>query len=57
MMLESNLGWGNQKLNGDPSSLEYGVSITDACIDWPTTETVLREAGEKLRDVLPRRLG
>ncbi|ABI55630.1 3-deoxy-7-phosphoheptulonate synthase [Alkalilimnicola ehrlichii MLHE-1] len=55
VMLESNLGWGNQKLGADPAALDYGVSITDACIDWPTTEQGLLEAAEKLREVLPRR--
>ncbi len=56
-MLESNLGWGNQKLTADLSQLEYGVSITDACIDWPTTGKTLREARAKLKDVLARRIG
>ncbi len=55
LMLESHLGWGKQKLGSDPQDLQYGVSITDACIDWPTTERVLRDAAERLRDVLPQR--
>jgi len=55
VMLESNIGAGNQKLAEDLSELEYGVSITDACIDWETTETILREARDKLKDVLPKR--
>lgn len=56
MMLESNLGWGEQKLNAEnPSALQYGVSITDPCIDWPTTERILGEAAEKLREGLPWR--
>ena len=42
MMLESNLKAGNQKL-GDPNKLKHGVSITDACIDWDTTEALLME--------------
>ena len=42
IMIESNLGAGAQAL-GDPGELEYGVSITDACIDWATTEAVLRD--------------
>jgi 3-deoxy-7-phosphoheptulonate synthase len=54
-MLESNIGAGNQKLTEDLSKLKYGVSITDACIDWETTETILRDAREKLKDVLPKR--
>ncbi|MEQ8230855.1 MAG: 3-deoxy-7-phosphoheptulonate synthase [Gammaproteobacteria bacterium] len=43
IMLESNLEFGNQPLGKDVSQLRYGVSITDACIDWKTTETLLRE--------------
>ncbi len=44
-MLESNLHEGNQKLpkDGDKSQLAYGVSITDACIDWDTTERLLTD--------------
>ncbi len=42
-MMESNLKAGNQKLS-DPNKLEYGVSITDACISWETTESCLTEA-------------
>ncbi|MBL8251166.1 MAG: 3-deoxy-7-phosphoheptulonate synthase, partial [Candidatus Competibacter sp.] len=37
------------------SQLKYGVSVTDACIDWPTTEKMLREAHAKLKGVLPGR--
>jgi 3-deoxy-7-phosphoheptulonate synthase len=55
LMLESNINWGNQKIPADLKQLKYGVSVTDACIDWPTTEKLLRSAREKLKDVLPRR--
>ena len=54
-MIESNLGWGNQSIPADRSQLKYGVSITDPCVDWTTTETMLREARAKLKDVLPNR--
>jgi 3-deoxy-7-phosphoheptulonate synthase len=47
-MIESNLEWGNQPL-AERSKLRYGVSITDACIDWPATEKSLREARAKLK--------
>jgi 3-deoxy-7-phosphoheptulonate synthase len=47
-MIESNLEWGSQPL-AERSRLRYGVSITDACIDWPTTEKSLREARAKLK--------
>lgn len=40
-MLESHLFSGNQHLTLDPSHLEYGVSITDSCLDWKTTHQLL----------------
>ncbi len=43
-MLESNLVAGAQSLGKDRSALIYGQSITDQCIDWPTTETLVRGA-------------
>lgn len=55
LMIESNLKPGNQKIPEDLSALEYGVSITDACIGWESTEETLRDMSEKLRDVLPQR--
>lgn len=42
IMLESHINPGNQSLK-DPKDLQYGVSITDACIDWATTEKLLLE--------------
>jgi 3-deoxy-7-phosphoheptulonate synthase len=42
-MLESNLFAGNQPFPQPRAQLRYGVSITDACIDWPTTESLVRE--------------
>jgi 3-deoxy-7-phosphoheptulonate synthase len=44
IMLESHLNPGAQKLVNGLEGLEYGVSITDACIDWATTEELLLEA-------------
>jgi 3-deoxy-7-phosphoheptulonate synthase len=55
LMLESNLHAGNQPIPEDLSQLKYGVSVTDACIDWATTETLLRGAHDKLKDILPVR--
>ena len=55
LMVESNIGWGNQKVPADLNDLQYGVSITDACIDWETTEKTLRNMRDKLRSVLPGR--
>jgi 3-deoxy-7-phosphoheptulonate synthase len=48
VMLESNLGEGNQKL-GDPKDLRYGVSITDACLGWEATAEGLSDAAARLR--------
>lgn len=56
LMLESNLNFGNQSIPKDLSQLKYGVSVTDACIDWAETERSIREMADKLRDVLPKRL-
>lgn len=48
VMLESHLEPGNQFLSESPSSLKYGVSITDPCIGWETTESLVRSAGVSL---------
>ena len=55
LMIESHLQWGNQKIPADLSQLKYGVSVTDACIDWATTEKCLLSLHEKLIGVLPKR--
>lgn len=55
LMLESNIKAGSQKIPKNLDELEYGVSVTDACIDWPTTEALLLDIANKLRDVLPKR--
>ncbi|MQC17318.1 MAG: 3-deoxy-7-phosphoheptulonate synthase [Chloroflexi bacterium] len=49
VMLESNLNAGNQPLHDDLSELAYGVSITDACIDWQETEELVHTASEQLK--------
>ena len=46
-MLESNIEAGNQPVT-DRASLRYGVSITDPCIDWATTERCLTNASRAL---------
>ncbi len=43
-MIESNLHGGNQPFPQPKDQLRPGVSITDGCIDWPTTEALVREA-------------
>lgn len=55
LMVESHLNFGNQSIPKDLSELKYGVSVTDACIDWDTTEKAILEMHEKLKDVLPAR--
>jgi 3-deoxy-7-phosphoheptulonate synthase len=54
-MLESNLEAGNQPIPEDLSKLRYGVSVTDPCIDWLTTEEVLRRAQGEIGAALMRR--
>ena len=56
VMIESNIEAGNQPIPADLSQLRYGCSVTDACVDWSTTEKMLRDAAILLRDVLPGRL-
>ena len=55
LMVESHLGWGSQSIPKDLCQLKYGVSITDACIDWDTTEKAVLAMRDKLKDVLPKR--
>jgi len=49
LMIESNLKAGNQPMKSRLADLEYGVSITDKCIDWETTESLLRRLHGQLR--------
>lgn len=55
LMVESNINWGNQSIPENLADLKYGVSVTDACIDWPTTEKAILDMRDKLKDVLPKR--
>ncbi|MER2493072.1 3-deoxy-7-phosphoheptulonate synthase [Catenovulum sediminis] len=55
IMLESHLNAGNQSSDKCMTDMKYGVSITDACIDWPTTEDLLREMAVKLKQPLANR--
>ena len=56
IMVESNIMAGNQKITPNLDDLEYGVSITDACIDWETTEKSLKDMAEKLKAALRDRV-
>eukprot|EP00475_Leptophrys_vorax_P011066 TRINITY_DN1760_c0_g2_i6.p1 TRINITY_DN1760_c0_g2~~TRINITY_DN1760_c0_g2_i6.p1 ORF type:complete len:408 (-),score=96.09 TRINITY_DN1760_c0_g2_i6:56-1279(-) len=50
VMIESNLKEGNQKLtNAGPSALEYGKSITDACIHWDDTYAILSDLAKAVK--------
>lgn len=49
LMIESHLFGGNQSSEQPFSEMKYGVSITDACIDWETTDSLLTHFAEKLR--------
>jgi 3-deoxy-7-phosphoheptulonate synthase len=55
LMLESNLESGRQDIPDDRSRLRYGVSVTDGCIDWASTEQLLRRAHGELKPVLGNR--
>lgn len=56
VMLESHLEWGSQPIHENPRELSYGVSVTDPCIDWKTTERALRDTRRRLAKVLPNRM-
>ena len=53
VMVESNLHEGRQDIPDDLDALEYGKSVTDACISWDDTETVL----DRLNDAVAARRG
>jgi 3-deoxy-7-phosphoheptulonate synthase len=56
LMIESFLKEGNQKMASRREDLEYGVSITDKCINWETTEKILRHAHARLKECGGRKL-
>ncbi|HSY18010.1 MAG TPA: 3-deoxy-7-phosphoheptulonate synthase, partial [Candidatus Acidoferrales bacterium] len=53
IMVESHLSEGNQPIPKKLSDLRYGVSITDSCIGWETTERMLRWGYETLEKTIP----
>jgi 3-deoxy-7-phosphoheptulonate synthase len=55
MMIESHLHAGNQPIPANLAELKYGVSVTDACIDWETTRSVLLRARDELAPVIDAR--
>lgn len=55
LMLESHLFEGSQPIPKDLNQLKYGVSVTDKCISWDTTERILTEAYSRLKYAIPER--
>ncbi|MFT6195321.1 MAG: 3-deoxy-7-phosphoheptulonate synthase [Cognaticolwellia sp.] len=55
IMLESNINAGNQSSELPIDQLKYGISVTDACIDFKTTEQLISAASAKLEVVLKQR--
>jgi len=49
VMLESHLVEGNQAIPDDPKRLRYGQSVTDACIGWDETMSVLERLAAAVR--------
>ncbi len=49
VMIESNLNAGNQPFPQPIETLRHGISITDACIDWKTTEESLKKLHQGLK--------
>ncbi|MGB5179865.1 MAG: 3-deoxy-7-phosphoheptulonate synthase [Gammaproteobacteria bacterium] len=48
LMIESNINFGNQPIPENLDELQYGVSVTDGCIDWETSERCILDMHEKL---------
>ena len=55
LMVESNLNAGNQAIPDKLEDLEYGVSVTDACVDWAATEAMIRDLRDRVKPYLPER--
>ena len=56
MLFRSHLVAGNQPISSDLAALTYGQSITDACLDLPTTLGLLEELAEAVRTARSREL-
>ena len=55
LMIESNINAGNQSIPENLDDLQYGVSVTDGCIDWETTEQCLRALRDNVKNALKDR--
>jgi 3-deoxy-7-phosphoheptulonate synthase len=56
LMIESHIHEGNQSSDLPREEMQYGVSITDACISWEVTDSLLRRAHQDLVPFLEKRL-
>ncbi len=52
ILLESHLYAGNQQMSSIPSDLQYGISLTDPCLDWTSTENLIHWAHRKIKNEL-----
>lgn len=52
LMVESHLNEGNQPIPQNKCDLKYGVSITDSCVGWETTDRMLRWGHEQLQKAI-----
>ena len=48
LMLESNLFAGKQKILENQDDMDYGVSVTDGCIDWEETQKIIKKLAQKI---------
>lgn len=55
VMLESNINAGAQKIPANLADLQYGVSVTDGCISWDTTEEILTSIAQRIGPALKAR--
>jgi 3-deoxy-7-phosphoheptulonate synthase len=55
-MVESNLFEGSQPIPNDLKDLRYGVSLTDSCIGWETTERMLRWGYDAMEKIIPEKI-
>jgi 3-deoxy-7-phosphoheptulonate synthase len=51
LMLESHLYAGNQNVTENPKNLQYGISITDPCLDWHSTVHLIHWGAQHLRSL------
>ena len=49
-MIESNLFEGNQAIPDNKDNLSYGVSITDGCVGWESTEEMLGFVWDEMKN-------